>query len=153
MASKKIIYIAAPLFNEMELAYNRHLKSALSVFFDVFLPQEDGLLLRNLIKDGTPKSMAERMIFDADIQAMRESDIILAVLNGAHIDEGVSFELGFCHAAGKRCIGLKSDIRQALPSGNNPMITQGCERIFKSEEELLKWISANYQTESAIEKR
>lgn len=148
MASKKRIYLAAPLFNDMELSYNRHLKKILSDFFDVFLPQEDGLLLRNIVRNGTPTNIAERMIFDADIQAMRDSDIILAVLNGAHIDEGVSFELGFCYATGKRCIGLKSDIRQALPTGNNPMITQGCERIFDSEEGLLKWISMNFKKTS-----
>ncbi len=150
MANRKCIYLASPLFNEMELSYNRHLKKMLSTFFDVFLPQEDGLLLRELVENGVLRDMAERIVFDADIQAMKESDIVLAVLNGAHIDEGVSFELGFGYATGKRCIGLKTDIRQALPTGNNPMITQGCERIFDNEEELLKWLSANYEIESGV---
>lgn len=145
MKNKKCIYLASPLFNEMELSYNRHLKKVLSRFFDVFLPQEDGLLLRKLVESGISSAMAERMVFDADIQAMKESDIVLAVLNGAHIDEGVSFELGFCHALGKRCIGLKTDIRQALPTGNNPMIAHGCERIFDREDTLLKWLSVNYE--------
>ncbi|MCQ4232216.1 nucleoside 2-deoxyribosyltransferase [Pseudomonas stutzeri] len=151
MVNKNCIYLAAPLFNEMELAYNRHLKNMLDSYFDVFLPQEDGLLLRKLIESGVSQGMAERMVFDADIQAMQESDIVLAVLNGAHIDEGVSFELGFCYAAGKRCIGLKTDIRQALPTGNNPMIAQSCEKIFNSEEELMKWLSVNYNVANKTE--
>lgn len=151
MANKKCIYLASPLFNEMELSYNRHLKKILSALFDVFLPQEDGLLLRELVNNGVSRDMAERMVFDADIQAMKESDIILAVLNGAHIDEGVSFELGFCYATGKRCIGLKTDIRQALPTGNNPMIAQGCERIFNNEGELQRWLSSNYELLSSAE--
>lgn len=144
MTSKKRIYLAAPLFNEMELNYNKTMAKKLSQYFDVFLPQEDGLLLRNLIKAGVAHEVAERMVFDADIQAMKESDILIANLNGAHIDEGVAFELGFSHASGKRCIGFKTDVRQALPSGNNPMINQSCERIFDSEEAFFKWIIKNY---------
>lgn len=153
MANKKCVYLASPLFNEMELSYNRHLKKILSTFFNVFLPQEDGLLLRELLENGVLRENAERMVFDADIQAMKESDIVLAVLNGAHIDEGVSFELGFCYATSKRCIALKTDIRQALPTGNNPMIAQSCERIFDSEQELLKWLTANYEVVSGAENK
>lgn len=144
MKNRKCIYLAAPLFNEMEISYNKRLRDILGKYFDIFLPQEDGLLLRELTQQGVPKEMGERMVFDADIQAMKDADIVLAVLNGAHIDEGVSFELGFCYAEGKRCIGLKTDIRQALPTGNNPMISQGCEKIFRSEQQLFEWLSATY---------
>ncbi|EJM61298.1 nucleoside 2-deoxyribosyltransferase [Pseudomonas sp. GM48] len=144
MTSKKRVYLAAPLFNEMELSYNKSLANKLSQYFDVFLPQEDGLLLRDLIRSGLAYEKAERMVFDADIQAMQESDILIAILNGGHIDEGVAFELGFSYATGKRCIGFKTDIRQALPSGNNPMINQSCEKIFDSEDTLFKWIIKHY---------
>lgn len=146
MGTKKVLYLASPLFNEMELSYNKKLETMLEKYFDVFLPQEDGLLLRDLIAKGVSLEAAERIVFDADIQAMKDSDIVLAVLNGAHIDEGVSFELGFCYALGKRCIGLKSDVRQALPTGNNPMVSQGCEKIFGNERDLLRWIEANYKS-------
>jgi nucleoside 2-deoxyribosyltransferase len=144
MKNKKNLYLAAPLFNQRELNYNNHLKKQLSSLFNVFLPQEDGLLLRELIEKGVHRSTAERLVFDADIQAMRDCDIIIAVLDGGHIDEGVSFELGFSHALEKRCIGLKTDIRQALPTGNNPMINGACERIFNSEHELIEWCRKNY---------
>lgn len=127
MENKKNIYLAAPLFNEAELSYNRALKELLEPVFNVFLPQEDGLLLRDIVTENTPPRTAERKIFEAYIMAMNNSDIIIAVLNGAHIDEGVAFELGYCFAIGKRCIGLKEDIRQALPTGNNPMISGSCE--------------------------
>ena len=145
MAKKRTIYLAAPLFNEMELSYNRALKDLLKPFFNIFLLQEDGLLLREIAANGTPKNIAERMVFDADIQAMRESDLILAVLHGAHIDEGVAFELGYCFAMGKRCIGLKGDVRQALPTGNNPMINQSCERIFEDQQALLTWLTLTFK--------
>ena len=131
MTNKKTIYLAAPLFNEMEVAYN-------------LLPQEDGLLLREIIASGTPRNVAEKMVFDTDIQAMKKSDLILAVLHGAHIDEGVAFELGYCFALDKRCIGLKGDVRQALPTGNNPMINQSCEHIFEDRLTLINWLNSNF---------
>lgn len=140
MENKKNIYLAAPLFNEVELSYNRALKKLLEPVFNVFLPQEDGLLLRDIVTENTPPRTAERKIFEADAIAMNNSDIIIAVLNGAHIDEGVAFELGYCFAIGKRCIGLKEDIRQALPTGNNPMISGSCERIFDNKDSLLSWL-------------
>ncbi|MCT8187339.1 nucleoside 2-deoxyribosyltransferase [Pseudomonas monteilii] len=142
MIKKPTIYLAAPLFNEAELAYNKTLKAKLQDYFDVFLPQEDGLLLRELVANGTSAALAERMVFDADIAAMKESEFILAILNGAHIDEGVAFELGFSFALGIRCIGLKTDIRQALPTGNNPMINQSCEKIFNSADAAVTWLIA-----------
>lgn len=142
MRKKPTIYLAAPLFNETELAYNKSLKEKLEDFFDVFLPQEDGLLLRDLVANGIPAAIAERIVFDADIAAMKESDLIIAILNGAHIDEGVAFELGFSFALGKRCIGLKTDVRQSLPTGNNPMMNQSCERIFNSTDSLVAWLIA-----------
>lgn len=146
MSRKFNLYLAAPLFNEMELAYNKHLKEALSSIFNVFLPQEDGLLLRDLISGGVQQNVAARMVFDADVQAMAEADIIVAILHGAHIDEGVAFELGYCFAQGKRCIALQEDVRQALPVGNNPMISQSCERIFRDKQSLLEWLVDNFST-------
>lgn len=141
MENKKKLYLAAPLFNEAELSYNRELKKVLAPFFDVFLPQEDGLLLRDISSENASNDTAEGKIFNADIAAMNNSDIILAVLNGAHIDEGVAFELGYCFAMGKRCIGIKEDVRQALPTGNNPMISKSCEKILDSKASLITWIS------------
>lgn len=144
MSRKMNLYLAAPLFNEMELAYNRALKEALSPTLNVFLPQEDGLLLRDLTSGGIHQNVAARMVFDADVQAMAEADVILAILHGAHIDEGVAFELGYCFAQGKRCVALQEDVRQALPTGNNPMISQGCERIFRDKRALLEWLVDNF---------
>ncbi|MCX2199392.1 nucleoside 2-deoxyribosyltransferase [Pantoea agglomerans] len=142
MEIKKRVYLAAPLFNEAELTYNRELKKALSPYFDVFLPQEDGLLLRDISSESISNDLAEGKIFNADITAMNNCDIIIVVLNGAHIDEGVAFELGYCFAKGKRCIGIKEDVRQALPTGNNPMISKSCEKILDSKSSLLSWISS-----------
>jgi nucleoside 2-deoxyribosyltransferase len=41
------------------------------------------------------------------------------------LDEGVCIEVGFAKALGKRIVGFKSDIRLALPWGQNPLVA-GC---------------------------
>jgi len=140
MDKPRKIYLAAPLFNPMELCYNLDLADTLSRYFEVFLPQRDGLLLRELLEQGLDPGEASKTIFKSDIAAMDDADVILAVLNGGHIDEGVAFELGYCWSKGKTCIGLKEDIRQALPGGDNPMISNCLEVCLKSNEELLTWL-------------
>ena len=144
MKIRKKIYIASPLFNDREREYNRYIRNLLIPEFDVFLPQEDGLLLEDLVSNGMEKDVAEKIIFKADISAMKDSDIIVAVLDGANIDEGVAFELGYCRAFGKICVGLQTDARRQLPTGNNPMISQSCFKIFHSITELHLWLIANH---------
>ena len=148
MINKPKIYLAAPLFNQMELDYNKSLKQTLSSMFSVFLPQEDGLLLRDLVQSGMHQDVAAKLVFEADLKAMNEADLILAILHGAHIDEGVAFELGYCFAQGKRCIALQEDARQALPIGNNPMISQSCEITFRNRADLLDWFVDHYPINS-----
>lgn len=150
MKKIKRIYLAAPLFNEREREFNKYLRDIFVPYFDVFLPQEDGLLLEDLIYKGVEKDVAEKIIYDADISAMRESDIIVAVLDGANIDEGVAFELGFCRALQKICVGLQTDVRRQLPTGNNPMIGQSCAKIFKNIDTMLIWLLENLSESKCV---
>jgi nucleoside 2-deoxyribosyltransferase len=134
------IYFAAPLFNEMERRFNRELVEFIEPFFEVFLPQRDGGLLMRFVKEGATLEMAETHVFLSDIDAMRESDAIVAVLDGACVDEGVAFEIGYMFALGKVCVGLQTDFRRALPTGNNPMIGRALDRICASSEELVSYL-------------
>jgi nucleoside 2-deoxyribosyltransferase len=140
------IYLAAPLFNGRERAFNEHLRDRLIINFNVFLPQEDGLLLEELVRNGMDNDVAEKTVYNADVSAMKDSDIIVAVLDGANIDEGVAFELGYGSAVGKICVGLQTDTRRQLPTGNNPMIAQSCLKIFNSIDILCNWLLAKYGT-------
>ncbi|MGY3362466.1 nucleoside 2-deoxyribosyltransferase [Bradyrhizobium sp. GM0.4] len=67
----------------------------------------------------------------------------MIVLDGRTVDEGAAFELGYAFAAGKVCVGLKTDPRMLLPIGDNPMIEVALRKIFHDEDELVDWI-ANY---------
>ncbi len=147
--NKKKIYLAAPLFSEAELNYNLYLKSILNPYFEVFLPQEDGELILNLIKNGVSNQVAANKIFNSDVNAIKRCDIILVVLDGRTIDEGVAFELGLAFALGKKCIGLQTDVRRLLPIGNNPMIDCALEITLNSVDDLLDWA----KTQGCVENR
>lgn len=119
------VYIASPLFSETERLLNRSICAAIEGMCDVHLPQRDGPLVERAIAEGVSPIEAGRLAFDSDIDAIRKCDVMIAVLDGRAIDEGVCVEMGFAKALGKHIVGFKTDTRRALPWGNNPMI-EGC---------------------------
>jgi nucleoside 2-deoxyribosyltransferase len=137
--TRRKLYLAAPLFSAAELEFNRNLKAALSLYFEVYLPQEDGLLLVEAIRSGADAEAAARHVFVSDTKAIASSDVVLAVLDGRSIDEGVAFELGYAYAISRPCYGLQTDPRRLLPSGNNPMVQQALTAVFSGIRELLAW--------------
>lgn len=131
------IYLAAPLFNDMERSFNNRLTALLEQFAEVFLPQRDGKLLRDMVRRGMPIEAARQLVFEADVNALKHCNHVVAVLDGRTIDEGVAFEIGYARALGKMCIGLKTDDRALLPSGDNPMVLVGCHELFGNTLDLV----------------
>ena len=136
---RKKLYLAAPLFSESEKQYNRYLKDILQPYFDVYLPQEDGKLLVDLVKNGMNADEAEKIVFCNDVDAIAESDVLLILLDGRAVDEGAAFELGYAYSLGKQCIGLQTDPRRLLLTGNNPMLKCAMTSVFESTESLVSW--------------
>lgn len=134
------LYIAGPLFSEAELGFNRTIRDLLREHFEVYLPQEDGGLLVDMLKRGVTIERAQRFIFSCDIEAIKRSDYLLIILDGRTVDEGASFELGFAYALGKKCVGYQTDPRRLLPTGNNPMLQCALDRVLTSRSELLEWV-------------
>lgn len=134
------IYLAAPLFSESERGRNSKLRDHISQFASVYLPQEDGGLIFDLVRSGMPPEEAKTLIFQEDIAAITRCDILVLVMDGRTIDEGASFELGYAFALGKICVGLKTDTRSLFPFGDNPMIEGALREIFHEEENLLSWL-------------
>ena len=130
-----MIYLAAPLFSAREREFNVRLK--LLIPYPVYLPQEDGRLITDLLAEGVELNSAVRTIHQNDIQALCRSDVMVAVLDGAHVDSGVAFEIGYFHALGKPIIGLHTDSRTELSFGHNPMITGSIGIIVRNEIALL----------------
>lgn len=145
MTTRKLIYIAAPLFSDAERTFNLSVREAISRVADTFLPQEDGLLLADVLGSSTDRELIRstiHRIYTQDTDAVRRCDILLLILDGRSVDEGAAFELGFAKAMGKVCVGLSTDPRRLLPSGHNPMLEGSLDRVFPSSHEFAEWVKA-----------
>lgn len=124
----KQIYLASPLFSEGELAYNRYVKETLlKAFPDIrlHLPQEvESINDKQAFADSV-------MIAQADTQAVLESDLMIAVLDGLVIDPGVASEIGIAFQAGIPIIGIYSDSRQQ--GGTHPQKLAALQEIAESQ--------------------
>jgi len=141
MVKKQSCYIAAPLFSDAERAFNVGLAELLERYFAVYLPQRDGLLLRDFREAGAETPEVHRHIYDGDIAAITACDVLLAVLDGPAIDDGVGFELGYATCLGKTCVGLTTDSRRVPGYFRNPMWDSALKRVFYSTAGLLEWAS------------
>lgn len=134
------IYVAAPLFSPVERAFNEELCRIMEPYFDIYLPQRDGILLEKTISQKCTSSEAViNRVYEEDIAAIRSVNLLLAVFDGRTPDEGVCVEVGYAKALGIEIIGFKSDTRIALPWGHNPMISGCVDKWIKNLEELRDW--------------
>jgi nucleoside 2-deoxyribosyltransferase len=126
----KLIYIAGPLFTPAERSYLGELAAALEAAgFRTYLPHRDGGLAPADRRD-------TRALYDADIRALGACSAVVAVLNGADVDSGTAFEIGYAVARALPVLGLYEDIRVSAPHDFNVMIANGC-RLFKDKDELV----------------
>ena len=119
------VYIAGPLFCDSERSYNIHLKQVLSsAGHEPVLPQENPVDMDpERMSDPVYRRDTSKRIFEADIAMIESCDTLLINLDGRVPDEGACVELGYAYARGKRCIGIKTDVRVAEFGGDNMMIS------------------------------
>lgn len=130
------IYIAAPLFNVAEREFNEKINEILlSCGHETFLPQKAGGCVKDLPSeiDDMP---VRKYLFKLDCAHMDWCDTVLFVFDGRVPDEGACFELGYCYAKGKRCIGYKTDARCFIDGFDNVMLCGAPEIVLKNEDEL-----------------
>lgn len=99
------IYFAGPLFTWGEREQNR----AITVFLrnmghEVFLPQEH-----------EQKNATAVGIFDADINGLEWSEVVVACMDGADPDSGTCFEVGYAYNSPRPIILYRTDIREEGP--------------------------------------
>jgi len=138
-APKPYLYLAGPLFSEAERSFNAYIKQALSAYFGVYLPQEDGALMPDLLKAGHIFDHAKNIVFKNDLNAIKQCDAFFVILDGRSIDEGAAFELGFAYSIGKPCVGFRTDFRRLSSFGNNPMIDCALDSTFTALHEVIRW--------------
>jgi nucleoside 2-deoxyribosyltransferase len=104
------IYFAGPLFTPYEREFIDRCAAQLRMAgFDVFVPHEHDLALDRTIT-------AER-IFAKDWAVLSEANAVLAILDGATIDDGTACEIGIFYGlmrtdeSKKGIVGLVTDMR------------------------------------------
>ncbi|CAG1008480.1 MAG: nucleoside 2-deoxyribosyltransferase [Candidatus Methanoperedens sp.] len=132
----KTVYIAAPLFSEAECDFNRKLRDEIiSAGFKVFLPQEDS----NNIKDMKDR---QKIIFNKNLKGIENSDILVAVIDGADVDSGTAWEIGFAFAKGKPLLGLRTDFRTLGIEGTVNLMIERSVVLCMSVSELLNHLKS-----------
>ncbi len=127
----KTVYLAAPLFTEAELDFNRKLRDEIKkAGLYVFLPQEDS----NNIKD---EKNRQKIIFDKNLAAIDKADILVAVVDGSDVDSGTSWEIGYAYALGKPVLGLRTDFRTLGIEGTVNLMIERSVALCSSVPELL----------------
>lgn len=104
----KKIYFANALFSEAEQTFNASVVKKIreNLGFEVYLPQE------NLSINDKSQFANSEQIYLADKNELDKSDILVAVLDGLTIDNGVCCEIGYFAAQNKPIVALYTDCRQ-----------------------------------------
>src|SRR5436190_2759525 len=116
------IYIAGPLFSIAEQEFNVRLEHFLKAHLpnvNIILPQIYAKTISGS-KDFVPK------VFSYCLEKIHESDIVVAILDGADADSGTCIELGYAYALNKYIIGVRTDFRNSEDQGVNLMVSKVC---------------------------
>jgi nucleoside 2-deoxyribosyltransferase len=120
------IYLSAPVFSQLERRWNRELAARLTRAIkdaEVVLPQDFKIAGRYNDRRHFPA------IFRKCLASIDACDMVVAVLDGADVDSGVAFEVGYASARGKPVVGVRTDFRQNQERGLNIMLSRACTRL------------------------
>ncbi len=128
---EKKVYIAGPLFNDHErdfleaIAFNLETEG-----FKCFLPHRDLTgVEESELKTTSMTQKTKNKIFVADLTALRESDLTVALITGWDIDSGTSAEIGYSFAQRKPIIGIGASERRLRNLFVEGIITEKVQNI------------------------
>jgi nucleoside 2-deoxyribosyltransferase/predicted secreted protein len=131
------VYLAAPLFSEAERGYNASIAGLLrDNFFEVHLPQEagDDSALRG--------KKEEEWLYMYNKKALEESDLVVAVIDGADADSGTAWEMGYAHALKKPVIAIRTDFRRVGDNEQVNLMLEHSAMIITGKDQLLEAIGS-----------
>ena len=100
------IYIASPLFSEMERDYIDKIVNRIQTELD--LKSEDNFYVPHRDND---YDAGDYEIYSNNIEHLNECNIMVAILDGKDVDSGTAFEIGYFEAQNKVVLGLLTDTR------------------------------------------
>tara|TARA_B110000091_G_scaffold184522_1_gene203845 strand:- start:124 stop:555 length:432 start_codon:yes stop_codon:yes gene_type:complete len=136
----KNIYIAGPLFNAHERSYLELIAAELEGSgYKCFLPHRDQSGIDKSELEVTNMSQTTKdKIFNADLTALKEADLTVALMTGQDIDSGTAAEIGFTYANGKPIIAITAYERRFRNLFVDGMISKTVNDV----DELLSAISS-----------
>ena len=135
--SRYKVYLAAPLFSEAERTYNATIAALLEKnLFEVYLPQEAG-------DDSDTRGESEQhRLFLKNLQELEESDVVVAIIEGADADSGTAWEMGYAFAQGKPVIALRTDFRRVGYNEHVNLMLEQSATVVTSCDQLLAALHA-----------
>jgi nucleoside 2-deoxyribosyltransferase len=134
----KSIYLAASVFSVFERESNGRIARALEKEgYKVFLPQE-------ITPPETEEGLDMKYIYKECRDRLDISDLVVAIVDGADVDSGVAWELGYAFAKNTPAVCIRTDLRKAEHKGVNIMIEYGSTktvyltRYHQNIEEVIK---------------
>ena len=127
----KKIYIAGPLFNTHEKGYLEKIAIELeSNEFECFLPHRDQKdVTEEELKQLNMSNATKEKIFNNDLNALKTSDLTVALLTGQDIDSGTAAEIGFSYANKKPIIAITASERRCRNLFGEGMIDKTIDEI------------------------
>ncbi len=122
------IYFAAALFTQVERKWNRMVSEALTALvpgLQIIMPQD--FKPAGKYNDDRHYGALFRMCVDG----VESADAVLAIIDGAEVDSGVAWEMGYAYARGIPVIGVRTDFRPGAEHGVNIMISRSCRYLIR----------------------
>jgi nucleoside 2-deoxyribosyltransferase len=131
------VYLAAPLFSEAERSYNVSLTSLLKKnLFEIYLPQEAG------DDSDTRKESEQQGIFATNLRELEDSDVVVAIIDGADADSGTAWEMGYAFAQKKPVIALRTDFRRVGHHEHVNLMLEQSATVVTTTDQLLSALHA-----------
>ena len=107
------VYISGALFTPAERAYLERIDDLCrGIGLSTYLPHRDAGF-------GPAKDDRAQYYFGQDVHMLQNSACVVAVIDGADIDSGTAWEIGFSYASSKHIVGIREDVRDGEL---NPML-------------------------------
>lgn len=123
--SQRDVYISGPLFTPAERGYLEQIDNLCqTIGLSNYLPHRDAGF-------GPAREKQAEHYFNQDMLMLRNVRCVVAVVNGADIDSGTAWEIGFAYSSGKYLIGIREDVRD---TEINPMLACSLNMTHSIEE-------------------
>ncbi len=124
------VYLASPFFNDQELKYyNLVLDILQKKELEVYAP-----LLNQINRDNLSRQQWANITFNNDINAIKDSDVVVMLFYGAYSDSGTAWECGYCYGLSKKVIAV-----HLHEDNSNCMINCSCHANLNGLQQLINY--------------